>query len=224
MYRIARAALPLKTTAAKVIVEARSRGDKSAAAEAGGMKRDVLGTTGLTVEEENNTMAVRAASLARAVDITIQVPAKTSLKWRAHNSGEIKVEGVEGEIEANHLNGPVTLAGIAGSAVAHSLKGKVLVSFTRVEPNKAMSFSSLNGAIDVTFPADLRANVKMRSERGEIFTDFDIQMQPAVLSPSSRLARQGRQVSRETRQRHDRHDQRRRGRDSVQESSRRYLY
>ncbi|MGH9661394.1 MAG: hypothetical protein ACRD96_22800, partial [Bryobacteraceae bacterium] len=84
---------------------------------------------------------------------------------------------VQGDIEVNHLNGPVTLTGISGSAVAHSLNGKVLVTFNQVEAKKAMSFSSLNGAIDVTLPADVRANVRMETQHSEIFTDFDIQMQ-----------------------------------------------
>jgi DUF4097 and DUF4098 domain-containing protein YvlB len=39
-----------------------------------------------------------------------------------------------------------------------------------------MSFSTFNGPIDVTFPADLKANVKLKSNDGEIFSDFDIKL------------------------------------------------
>ena len=151
----------------EVIVEARVRGGKEPAGAAG-MKRITISTTGLSVEEENNVMTVGASSHARTVDLTIQVPVKISLKLKGLNSGEIKVENVQGEVEVSHLNGPVTLAGISGSAVAHSLNGKVLAGFNQVTAGKAMSFSSMNGDIDVTFPADLKASVKLRSERGEI--------------------------------------------------------
>jgi DUF4097 and DUF4098 domain-containing protein YvlB len=39
----------------------------------------------------------------------------------------------------------------------------------------------MNGDIDVTLPPDVKANLKMKSEQGEIFSDFDINMtrQPA---------------------------------------------
>ncbi|MGH9721038.1 MAG: DUF4097 family beta strand repeat-containing protein [Bryobacteraceae bacterium] len=158
-----------------VIVEARTRSASSSSAP-GGMKRIVVGGTGLSVSEESNVMSVGATSHSRTVDLTIQVPARTSLKLNCINSGKIEVEGVSGEIEASHHNGSVTLKDVAGSAIAHSHNGKVLVSMTRVEPNKPMSFSSWNGAVDLTFPADLKATVKLRTDRGDIFTDFDVAM------------------------------------------------
>jgi len=74
------------------------------------------------------------------------------------------------------VNGSVTLNNVSGSAVAHALNGRLSATFTRVNPQKPMAFSSLNGDIDVTFPADLKANLSLKSERGEIFTDFDVQM------------------------------------------------
>jgi DUF4097 and DUF4098 domain-containing protein YvlB len=53
----------------------------------------------------------------------------------------------------------------------------VLVTFNRVDPQKPLAFSSLNGDIDVTFPADLKATLSMRTDNGEVFSDFDIQLQ-----------------------------------------------
>ena len=52
----------------------------------------------------------------------------------------------------------------------------ITVTFTGVNPQKSMSFSSLNGTIDVTFPSDVRATVRMKTEQGEIYSDFDIKM------------------------------------------------
>jgi len=74
------------------------------------------------------------------------------------------------------VNGSVTLTGVSGTVVAHALNGKVLVTFNRVNPSKPMAFSSLNGDIDVTFPADLKANLVISSDRGDVFSDFDVAM------------------------------------------------
>jgi DUF4097 and DUF4098 domain-containing protein YvlB len=119
----------------------------------------------------------------RPIDLTISVPVHTSLKLSAVNSGDIVVSGVDGELDVNDVNGSVTLNNVSGSAVAHALNGRLSATFTRVN-QKPMAFSSLNGEIDVTFPADLKANLSLKSDRGEILTDFDVQMQTAPVAPT----------------------------------------
>src|SRR5438477_12198401 len=160
----------------EVVVEARARNRESARSDST-MKRIPVSGTGLSVEEENNEVRISTDSFMRAVDLSISVPIHTSLKLSAVNSGDIVVTGVDGELDVNDVNGSVTLNNVSGSVVAHALNGRVLATFSRVNPQKAMAFSSLNGDIDVTFPADLKANLSLKSDRGEIFSDFDVQVQ-----------------------------------------------
>ncbi len=163
----------------EVIVEARARneeGEKSS----GGPKRLNISTTGLSIEEENNEVRVSTESYARTIDLTITVPTHTSLKLRAVNDGEIVVTGVDGDLDVDDINGAVTLNNVSGSAVAHALNGHVHATFAKVNPQKPMAFSSLNGDIDVTFPPDVKANVSIRSDRGDVFSDFDVQLQASA--------------------------------------------
>jgi DUF4097 and DUF4098 domain-containing protein YvlB len=134
------------------------------------------GGTGLEIEEDDNVIEVDVSSLRQSIDLIIQVPYSTSLELEAHNFGDITVENVTGEIEANNHNGAIRLTGISGVVVANTWNGEVVVSFTSVDPDKAMSFSTWNGDIDVTFPANIKASVKMKSEQGEVYSDFDIQL------------------------------------------------
>jgi DUF4097 and DUF4098 domain-containing protein YvlB len=110
------------------------------------------------------------------VDLVISVPVKSSLKLGCVNSGDIAVENVSGELEVNNVNGSVTLTGVSGSAVAHALNGGVTAVFREITPGKAMSFSSMNGKIDVTFPADIKANVVIKSDNGDVLSDFEIRL------------------------------------------------
>jgi hypothetical protein len=168
----------------EVIVEARPRNrDRESARSDSNMKRIIVSSTGLSVEEENNEVRINTDSYMRPIDLTISVPAHTSLKLSAVNSGDIVVTGVEGELDVNDVNGSVTLNNVSGSAVAHALNGRLLATFTRVN-QKPMAFSSLNGDIDVTFPADLKANLSLKSDRGEILSDFDVQIQTAPVQPT----------------------------------------
>jgi DUF4097 and DUF4098 domain-containing protein YvlB len=72
---------------------------------------------------------------------------------------------------------------VSGSVVAHALNGRVLVSLDRVTANKSMSFSSLNGNVDVTLPADVKANVRMKTDNGEIYSDFDVKLDASARQP-----------------------------------------
>lgn len=165
----------------EVIVEARSRGGESEDEKPApsGLHRLDVSRTGLSVESENNEVSIGTDSFMRPVDLTISVPVHTSLKLSAVNDGDIVVDGVDGEIDVNDVNGAVTLNHVSGSCVAHALNGRILATFERVSP-KPMAFSSLNGDIDVTFPADLKATLNLRSDRGDIFSDFDVQLQTAA--------------------------------------------
>jgi len=134
------------------------------------------GGTGLEVEEEDNEMEISASTFRQTVDLTIQVPYHTSLELGAHMNGDIVVENVSGEIEVNNHTNSIKLTGISGSAVAHTHSGEILITFKSVTPDKSMSFSTWAGDIDVTFPSNIKANLKMKSEQGEVYSDFDIQL------------------------------------------------
>jgi DUF4097 and DUF4098 domain-containing protein YvlB len=143
-----------------------------------GMHR-IGGTRGLDMTEQDNTIRVRSNSfLIGGTDFVIQVPAETSVTVNALAGGAITVEGVAGEIEATNMAGPVTITNASGSVVAHSMSGKITVSLNKVMPDKSMSFSTFNGDIDVTLPADTKAALKMKTENGDIFTDFDVTLNP----------------------------------------------
>jgi DUF4097 and DUF4098 domain-containing protein YvlB len=168
----------------EVIVEAKVRGTQLKGREkepekARGMQRISVNRTGLVIEEKNNVMEVQVTASDNTVDLTIQVPFKTSLTLGSYENGDIVVENVTGEIEATSYEGSVTLKKISGSAVVHSYDGNILVDFDQMDPGKPMSFASYDGDIDVTFPSALKANVKMRTQEGEIYSDFEIDLKAA---------------------------------------------
>ena len=167
----------------EVLVEAKARGggeDSGRGGNASGMKHIPMTSTGLNIEAENNQIRVSTDSYQRTIDLTITVPIHTSLSLHTVNDGNIFVSGVDGELDINDVNGEVDLKNIGGSVVAHALNGHVVVTFNRIDPQKPMAFSSLNGDIDVTFPADLKANVSLRTDNGEVYSDFDVKVQPST--------------------------------------------
>ena len=178
-----------------VLVEARA-GDREERherhpARADGMKRlDLPGGSNLDITEEDNVVNIKTASWNRATDLVITVPRQSSLQLKCMNDGDIYVEQVDGEIDADNLNGKVTLKNVSGSVVAHSLNGTVLVTLDRIDGSKPMSFSTMNGEIDVTLPDNVRANVRMKTDNGDIFSDFDVKLDSGGRMSSSEGGRQ----------------------------------
>ncbi len=139
-----------------------------------GMRQIMSGSSGFNVEEEGNVVKVSTSVLSRNSDLQIWVPAKASLNLRGVNGKGINVENVDGDIDVDSVNGSVNLKDVSGTVVAHALNGKLTVSLKQVSPDKPMSFSTLNGTVDVTFPANLAANVKVRNVWGKVYTDFEM--------------------------------------------------
>jgi hypothetical protein len=161
----------------EVIVEERggsSRSSRDTDKTPDGMRRLDLPPRGLSVEEENNVVTVRMHRPQRG-ELVISVPPDTSLTLRSTN-GEIAVEGVKGELDVNSHNGKITLTNVSGSVLANTMNGAMKVTMDSVDANKPLSFSSMNGTIDVTLPADFKANVKLRTDYGEIYSDFDFKL------------------------------------------------
>jgi len=131
---------------------------------------------GFRVEEDANEMTLSVGSFSRNLDLQIEVPAKTNLHLSSMNGGVISVEDVESELEISNLNGAIVLKNVGGSVVAHSMNGSVTAVVTRVTPQAPLSFTSMNGTVDVTLPTGIKANLKLRSDQGDVFTDFDFQV------------------------------------------------
>jgi hypothetical protein len=153
---------------------------KAQAEKAKGMKMLEVESMGLTVEEEENVIQVDVEEGKRAVDLLLQVPFSTSLRLSCRDDERgVTVEGVNGEIEVDTSNGPILLTNVSGPVVADSSDGEIKAVFGKVTPGKPMSFSSMDGDIDITLPLDVKASLKMKTDEGQIFTDFDVRLTPS---------------------------------------------
>ena len=167
--------------------------EKSKKDKAAGMKKIPIEGTGLTVEEDNNVVTVEIESLRRAVDVVIKVPFATSLKLEGTNLNEtgIMVENVSGEIEAEAANGRISLKNVSGSVVANTTNGDIEVTLAKANPDKPMSFVTFNGDVDVTLPADVKANLKIKSNMGEIYSDFEVSLKSVPVKTTENAQKEG---------------------------------
>lgn len=143
-----------------------------------GMKRLSSVGGGLRVEEAGNVMTISSPPWKAETDLAIRVPLNTSLRLHTVNGGGIRVENVNGEIEAANVNGDIVLLRVTGAAAAHTVNGKVTAAFARLDPKKPVSLVSFNGDVDLTLPAEAKATLKMSiNNEGEIYSDFELDVE-----------------------------------------------
>ena len=151
---------------------AKSENKEKELKEKDGMKRISYSGGDLDISESNNVVDVQASH--HWVVLKIKVPAQFNLKLNTVNNGEITVKNVSGEIEVENVNKGINLKDISGSVSANTVNGSVIVDFNKITPGVPMAFTTLNGKIDITLPPDTKATLKIKSDQGEIYSDFDM--------------------------------------------------
>lgn len=141
--------------------------------------------------EKNNVATIVIAGdniwSSHGAEFEIKVPRNTNLILHAQQGGDIEVEGVEGDIDINSMNGEIVLRDIASSAVVNTMNGEISAIFKRA-PVKPVSLTSMNGEIDLRLPSDTKANLRMRTHNGSIRTNFPDKILQAKTEKTSRTA------------------------------------
>ena len=75
-------------------------------------------------------------------------------------------------------HGGIELLDVGGSVLAETHHGGILVTMTSVDETKPMAFSTYHGDVEVSFPSSLKCKTKINPGRGEIYTDFDLDILP----------------------------------------------
>ncbi|MDW3652733.1 MAG: hypothetical protein R8P61_36985 [Bacteroidia bacterium] len=180
---------------ATIEIFAKRREKRKAPKTREGMKSISNNNLEYSVEEIKNTVLIRTWN-SGTVDFEIKVPRKFSLNIKTVNRGNIYVEKVSGEFEVSNVNGSITMKDVSGSVIADALNKDIIVNFISIN-NSPMAFSNFNGDIEVSFPGSLQAEVKAKSQTGEIYTDFDMKIKAADPTISKKEANGAYKVTRD---------------------------
>ena len=139
-----------------------------------GMHRIEQNALDISAEVSSNKITLLCRTTGKTVDFDIKIPRRFSLKLKSLDNGNIEVFNIIGDIEIENANGDINLGNITGSAVLSSVYGKISALFKEVYPDAPMMLTSFEGDISLTLPESVNALLKIRSEKGEVLSDFDI--------------------------------------------------
>ena len=129
---------------------------------------------------------------------SVSVPAGALLTVDNVN-GNVTITGADVESKINTVNGDIRFDGIGASSL-ETVNGKIVGSLSRGSWEGTMSVQTVNGPVELTFPADLSANVSGDVVSGSITSDFPITIEKGFGSKSftGRIGAGGRKLRIET--------------------------
>jgi len=139
-----------------------------------GLRKIGGGGMDMEVTETGNTVTVQSGSWNNRLHIEIEVPSGMDVDAKTHNGGDLMVSNIQGELELTNHNGEITALNISGAVIATTYNGEIKITFDKVKDATPMSYTTYNGDVDITFPATMKATLKMKTERGDIYSDFDV--------------------------------------------------
>lgn len=149
----------------------------------GELRRIEQNTLDIRAEVSGQNVLLLCRSTGKTVDFDIKIPSRFSLKLKSLDNGDVEVFNIEGVIEVGNSNGNILLENIRGAAILSSAYGDITASFREVKTGAPMMFTSFEGDVFLTLPSSVNANLKMKTDKGEILSDFDIlplKRQPVV--------------------------------------------
>ena len=86
----------------------------------------------------------------------------------------VAVNSFSGELEIRTMDNGIDLKDVTGPLTINSMSGPINIVFSSVNQSAPITITSYSAEIDVTMPSNTKANLKMSSMNGDIYTDFDI--------------------------------------------------
>jgi DUF4097 and DUF4098 domain-containing protein YvlB len=106
------------------------------------------------------------------VDFEVRVPAGVRLIARTVN-GEVEAEDLASPVDAATVNGSVRVS-TSGYASAATVNGSIAATLGEAAWTEPLSFNTVNGAIRLTLPTGLDADVRAETLNGVIHSDFPV--------------------------------------------------
>jgi hypothetical protein len=132
---------------------------------------------GLNVKTEGGEIVIFQVASRGDGKYTIKVPKSMNVsiehtgQWEG---GKIEVYKVTGELEISGRYNAVYLEDITGPAVVNTVYGGIEANFTSLSQTSPSSLVSVYGDVDISLPANTKANISTKTPYGEAYSDLDI--------------------------------------------------
>ncbi len=143
-----------------------------------GAKTIAGGSYSLEIQEEDNEISVHTDWSPARVKLVARIPKQANLELSTTNDGVIVVDNIVGDLQLTNVNGPITGTNLAGSVIAESVNRDIRLTFTQFSDDYSVSMTSVNGNLSLGLPSRSKAQLQIDTARGEVVSDFEVELEP----------------------------------------------
>lgn len=133
-------------------------------------------------EEEVRLLSINIAGTSKLFrNYVIKIPKGLTTRFRESyedswgKKGVLKIQSLEGELDVNCVDCSLDVSDFSGNIIANNSSSRTTtkIEFSKLDQNKITSINT-DGELEVLLPGDSKANLRMNSVRGNVYTDFDL--------------------------------------------------
>lgn len=113
---------------------------------------------------------------AARIEYRVTVPERARLEVETTN-GHVRVRGTAGAVRVRTTNGGVEVEDASGTVEASTTNGSIRAAFRDSPGDGSNRFSTTNGSVTVTLPAQASGEFEASTVNGAIQTDFPLQVE-----------------------------------------------
>jgi hypothetical protein len=138
--------------------------------------RELTAAASFSVVEKDNVVTLNTSNdwnRSGGANVSLVVPRSTTIIVQNAWGGDIACSNLTGDIEINSMQGEIRLEDVGGGAVVSTMNGQIRASIRELRDGKPLSFTSMNGEVEIRLPESAKANVRLRTQNGAVLTDFE---------------------------------------------------
>lgn len=108
--------------------------------------------------------------------VMIYVPNTAIVKvtQSTYRGGDLDVDNFKGELDVSMMYHRVNLSNVYGPAAVNTVYGGIEATYSSGPPTQDLHLHSTYGTVDVTLPQNVKADLRLSTNYGDMYTDFDI--------------------------------------------------
>ncbi len=132
---------------------------------------------GLYKEEKNGEIILTQISVNMDNSYVIKVPKQTNVHYThaSHHGDVVVLKNLDGKATIDASFNEVVLINHAGECDIVSQHGSINATFDKLPENGRIRLKSSHDDVDVSIPASAKANIRLSSSHGAIYTNLDFE-------------------------------------------------
>jgi len=129
-------------------------------------------TNNFRVQQFDGLFQIETNMFSFSNHVFVLIPERSSVAVLSRDIGNISVENIRGEVDAEANAGNITLNNIGGSINAATVHGNIVADQTEQREIKPLFISTFIGNIEIITPKQAQNTVLLSSELGNLYSNF----------------------------------------------------